>query len=48
MIKKVQGEATSDEQRMKEHNQSVEIKKKARRFGFMRRAEKTGITGRRV
>jgi YidC/Oxa1 family membrane protein insertase len=48
LIKKVQGEATSDEQRMKQHNQSVEIKKKARRFGFMKRDSKIGITGKRV
>ena len=48
LMKRVQGEATSDEQRLKQHNQAVEVQKKAKRFGFMKRDPKTGITGKRV
>ncbi|GKY99932.1 hypothetical protein MPSEU_000946800 [Mayamaea pseudoterrestris] len=48
LMKKVQGEPTNDEQRMKQHNQAVEVKKKAKRFGFMKRETRTGITGKRV
>jgi len=54
LVKKMQGEATSEKQKIQQHNQAVEAKKKAKAFQMMRRNAVDmkrggggGITGKR-
>lgn len=51
LIKRMQGEHLNEKEKMERHNQTVEVKKKAKAFGMMRRSreqQRTGITGKRV
>ena len=41
LLKKILGEATSDKQKIEQHNQAVEVKKKAKAFHMMRLGAKT-------
>jgi len=48
LMKRIQGEATTEKQQIERHNQTVEVKKKAKAFQMMRsssRRTKGGITG---
>lgn len=52
LLKKVQGEATSEKEKIQQHNQAVDAKKKAKAFQMMRRnaietRRSGGITGKR-